>query len=236
MADDGSRAGIEVIRSGVLGEVQRAARVDRPRRATWWPQGVDRPAETPPAPKIGLGFVARRRGRRGLIIPAYCPFIWRGWKDFGTGPIGDMGIHNAAVPFAALRLGPPESVKILETSGLKSETFPIWSRLRCRFPASGRHKPVALYWYDGGQKPPETLIGGKLAGNGAIVVGSEGTLYSAEWTGGDWHLFPEEKFRDYKRPQPTLPAHPGRTITWNGSRPAKAAALPSATSSISQRR
>ncbi len=207
LANDDSRTAIEVIRSGVLGEV-RELHVWTDRATTWWPQGIDRPTDRPPTPKtldwdLWLGGAPERP-----YHPAYVPFVWRGWKDFGTGPIGDMGIHNAAVPLAALRLGPPESVKIVETSGLKSETFPKWAKLRCQFPARDGHKPVALYWYDGGQKPPESLIGGKLAGNGAIVVGSQGTLYSAEWTGGLWRLFPEEKFRDFKRPGPTLPRAP----------------------------
>ena len=25
--------------------------------------------------------------------PTYAPFVWRGWLDFGTGALGDMGAH-----------------------------------------------------------------------------------------------------------------------------------------------
>jgi len=180
------------------------------RAAGWWPQGVDRPKETPPVPKgldwdLWLGVAPERP-----YHPDYCPFKWRGWKDFGTGAPGDMGIHNAAMPYAALELGLPASVEILDTSGLKTETFPAWSRLRFVFPARGSRGPVALFWYDGGKKPSAELIGGRpVAANGAIVVGSKATLYSIEWTGSDWHLIPEDKFRDYKPPQPTLPRAPG---------------------------
>ena len=141
--------------------------------------------------------------------PAYCPFVWRGWKDFGTGAVGDMGIHNAAMPFAALDLGPPSSAELVATSGLKPETFPVWSRLKLGFPARGGRGPITLYWYDGGQKPPADLVAGrKLADNGAIVVGKKGTLSSVEWTGGDWILLPEDRFRDFKSPQPSVPRAP----------------------------
>jgi predicted dehydrogenase len=205
MAGDRSRAGIEVIRSGVLGKVtEMHVWTDRP--AKWWPQGLDRPQDQPPPPAtldwdLWLGVATARP-----YNPAYCPFVWRGWKDFGTGAPGDMGIHNTAMVFAALDLGLPSAAEILDTSELKSETFPAWSRLRLDFAARGERGPIALYWYDGGKKPSADLVGGrKLADNGAIVVGSKATLLSVEWTGGEWALLPEERFRDYQPPKPLLP-------------------------------
>jgi predicted dehydrogenase len=211
MAEDGARTGIEVIRSGVLGDVTELhVWTDRP--TGWWPQGIDRPRDTPPVPSsldwnLWLGVASARP-----YHTAYCPFAWRGWKDFGTGAVGDMGIHNAAMAFAALQLGPPASAEILQTSGLKPETFPAWSRLKLAFPGRDGRGPITLYWYDGGQKPPAELVGGsKLAANGAIVVGTKGTLSSVEWTGGDWALLPGDRFRDYKPPRPSLPRAPGQS-------------------------
>jgi predicted dehydrogenase len=208
MAHDRSRVGIEVIRSGVLGKVTELhVWTDRP--AGWWAQGIDRPKEKQPVPKgldwdLWLGVAPDRPYNE-----AYCPFAWRGWKDFGTGAAGDMGIHNAAMPFAALQLGPPSSAEIAQTSGLKAETFPAWSKLEMEFPAHGDRGPITLYWYDGGKKPPADLVGGrKLPKNGAIVVGSKGTLSSVEWTGGVWALLPEKQFRDYQPPKPSLPRAP----------------------------
>jgi predicted dehydrogenase len=208
MAHDGSRAGIEIIRSGVLGEITELhVWTDRP--AGWWPQGVGRPTERP-AVRSGLDWnlwlgVAPARPYH----PGYCPFVWRGWKDFGTGAVGDMGIHNAAMPFAALDLGPPLVAEIVATSGLKPETFPAWSRVKLEFSARGGRGPMTMYWYDGGQKPSANLVGGrKLADNGAIVVGTKGTLSSVEWTGGDWALLPEDRFRDFERPHSSVPRAP----------------------------
>src|SRR4051794_16714359 len=211
MAAAAARTGIEVIRSGVLGDVTELhVWTDRP--TGWWSQGIDRPRDTPPVPSsldwnLWLGVAPARP-----YHPAYCPFTWGGWKDFGTGAVGDMGTHNAAMPFAALQLGPPASAEILETSGLKPETFPASSRLKLEFPASGGRGLITLYWYDGGQKPSAELVGGsKLAANGAIVVGTKGTLSSVEWTGGDWVLLPRDRFRDFKSAQPSQPRAPGQS-------------------------
>ena len=52
------------------------------------------------------------------------------------------------------------------------------------------------------------MAGRKLADNGAIVVGKKGTLSSVEWTGGDWILLPEDRFHDFKPPQPSVPRAP----------------------------
>jgi len=143
------------------------------------------------------------------------PFKWRGWKDFGTGAIGDMGIHNAAMPFVGLKLGLPASAEIVKTSALTGETFPAWSILRIEFPARGDLPPVTLHWYDGGKKPSSDLIGGRqVAGNGAILVGERGALYSIGWTGGDWRLLPEDKFRDWKPPAATVPRSKGHHQEW----------------------
>ena len=64
----------------------------------------------------------------------------------------------------------------------------------------------------GDKKPSADLLGGhKLADNGAIVVGTRGTLSSVEWTGGDWALLPEDRFRDFKPPRPSQPRAPGQS-------------------------
>jgi predicted dehydrogenase len=208
MALAASRRGIEVIRSGVLGTVTEL-HVWTDRALKWWPQGIDRPADRPAVAEgldwdLWLGVAPARP-----YHPAYCPFVWRGWKDFGTGAVGDMGIHNAAMPLAALRLGVPVSAEVVRTSGLKAETFPAWSVLKVEFAARGTQGAVTLHWYDGGKKPAAELIGGRPApDNGAIVVGSKGTLLSSGWTGGDWVLLPLERFRDYQAPEASLPRAP----------------------------
>ena len=224
MAKDGARAGIEVIRSGAIGPV-RQMHVWTDRAGRLWPQGVDRPTETPPVPKgldwdLWLGVAPKRP-----YHPAYVPFKWRGRLDFGTGAIGDMGIHNAAMAYVGLKLGLPSSAEVVANSGTNQETFPTWSIMRLEFPARGDLPPLTMHWYDGGKKPSADLIGGReVAKNGAILVGDKGTMYSIEWTGADWHLFPEEKFRDYRPPEPSVPRSSGHHAEWveacKGGRPA----------------
>lgn len=214
MSEDGARRGIEVLRSGAIGPV-REMHVWTDRAKGWWPQGIERPADSRPAPSeldwnLWIGAAPMRP-----YHPAYAPFAWRGWLDFGTGAIGDMGIHNAAMAWMGLQLGLPESAEIVATSGTNSETFPEWSILRLEFPARDTKPPVTMYWYDGGKRPPTSLIGNReMAANGAILAGERGTLYSIEWTGADWHLLPEENFRGYQAPEPTIPRAVSHHAEW----------------------
>ncbi|MHC4646191.1 MAG: Gfo/Idh/MocA family oxidoreductase, partial [Planctomycetota bacterium] len=88
-----------------------------------WPQGIDRPDGIPPIPDTldwdsWLGPAPERP-----YNPAYLPFVWRGWLDFGTGALGDMGCHSFDPIFRALKLGYPTSVEATSTPA-NEETFP----------------------------------------------------------------------------------------------------------------
>jgi predicted dehydrogenase len=205
---DDTRRLVEVVQAGTLGEVREVhVWTDRP----IWPQGMDRPkdSETPPPHldwDLWLGPAPKRP-----YHSSYLPFNWRGWWDFGTGALGDMGCHNTDAAFWALKLEYPESIEA-ESSGLNSETAPKWSIIRYRFPARGKLPPVELTWYDGGKLPdrdPKTL-----PKNGCLIVGSKGTIAFKDWNPKDFVLQPEEQFKEFVSPTPTIPRSPGHYQEW----------------------
>ncbi|QDT36604.1 Gfo/Idh/MocA family protein [Stratiformator vulcanicus] len=214
------REGVEVIRSGALGDVTEVhVWTNRP----IWPQGKGRPTETPPTPPyldwdLFLGPAPERP-----YHPAYHPFKWRGWLDFGTGALGDMACHTANMPVMALNLFDPISF-VAESEGLvEGESYPKDCKITFQFPertgVDGSTLPACkLYWYDGGRKPDADMILGEDAGkkktlkvsnSGSLTVGSEGRLYSPHDYGGIWELLPLAKFEDYKMPEQSLPRSPG---------------------------
>lgn len=218
-AFEGTRRAVEVIRSGVLGEV-RELHVWTDRPAGWWPQGVDRPTDVPPVPEgldwdVWLGPVPQRP-----YHPAYVPFKWRGFWEFGTGAIGDMGIHNLDTAFWALGMGLPSSVKVRASSPVNSETAPLWSIIELSFPARAGKPPIKMVWYDGGKKPPADMACGEaLPTNGSLVVGSKGTLFTRTWNGGEskddmFLLLPRTAFADWRPPAPSLPRTAGHHQEW----------------------
>ena len=82
---------------------------------------------------------------------------WRGWLDFGTGALGDMGCHILDPTFWALDLHYPESVEAWVENvkpELASQAFPISSKLTFEFPARGKMPPLKLVWRDGHFKTP----------------------------------------------------------------------------------
>ena len=183
-AFEGTRCAVEVVQSGALGEV-RELHVWTDRPAGWWPQGIDRPQDAPSVPAtldwdLWLGPAPWRP-----YHPAYVPFKWRGFWDFGTGAIGDMGIHNLDTAFWALNLGLPRSVEVKESSPVSKETAPVWSIIELNFPARGKLPAVKMMWYDGGKQPSADLFQGEaIAKNGSLLIGVKGTLYTRDWHGG----------------------------------------------------
>jgi predicted dehydrogenase len=216
-AFEGSRRAVEIVRSGAIGEVKELhCWTDRP--AGMWPQGVRRPTETPPVPPgldwdVWLGPAQQRP-----YNTVYVPFKWRGFWDFGTGGIGDMGIHNLDTAFWALELTAPTSVQVRDCSPgyddpAFKDTCPAWCIIDMQFPARGAKPPVKMTWYDGGKVPPTDLFQGEKIpehDGGSLVIGSKGTLFTRTWHGGEnpddmFVLLPRKQFKDYQAPPKTLP-------------------------------
>ena len=213
---------VEVVRAGAIGRVREVhawcADVgwygpwSQVRQKRWaavgredWSLGPDRPRETPPVPRgldwdLWLGPAASRP-----YHPAYLPFKWRGWWQFGSGALGDMGCHIIDAAFWALDLGHPVRVEA-RSCHATSETAPVASVVHFNFPARGDMPPVKLTWYDGGLKParPDELEeGGDLPAQGLLMIGDQGKLLAG--FGGAARLLPDSLMKDFKRPAPSLP-------------------------------
>jgi len=193
----------EWVHSGAIGTVKEIhCWSDRPGNS--WPQGMNRPVETPPVPAnvawdLWLGTAPERP-----YNPAYHPFKWRGFWDFGTGALGDMGCHIINYPFFTFRLPAPSSVECVGSEGLTAECPPKWSIIKYEFPASGDRPSTTLTWYDGGKKPELPKGIKKLTANGTIYVGDKGVICApydqpAELAGEP----------DNRGPKPSLPRSPG---------------------------
>ena len=222
-ASEGTRLLCETIWDGAIGQVHEVhVWTDRPLNginAVYWPQGVDRPKDTPSVPATlnwdgWLGPAPER-----AYNPAYMPFIWRGWWDFGTGALGDIGCHSIDPVFRALKLGYPTSVDACCTL-VNDQTYPVASRVTYEFPARGGLAPVTLHWYDGGMKPPrpvELEDGRKWETNGALYIGDKGKMYNGR-------LLPESRQREYGKPPQQLERSPGHYMEWvlacKGGKPA----------------
>jgi len=191
-ATEGARLTNEWIRSGLIGEVLEVhAWSDRAGKL--WKQGIGRPKDTPPTPAtldwdLWLGPRAYRP-----YNPAYAPHSWRGWLDFGTGALGDMGCHILDHPIWALELGAPsvvESRVTLDGSVVdgkpNNDSFPIATVIYFTFAGKNGRPPVHLTWYDGGLMPPapaELPAGQRLPDNGVLYIGSKGKMFHSSHGG-----------------------------------------------------
>lgn len=224
-AANGFREGVEIIRSGALGPIHEVhVWSNRP----IWPQGIDRPKNTPPVPKTLTWDLWQGTAPERDYSPAYVPFAWRGWWDYGTGALGDMACHTMNLPFMGLELGYPTSIEA-ETSGTNGDSYPKWSMIRFQFPARRSLPEVRLTWYDGGKKPSIKILenyskAGKLDESGCLLIGEKGALYSKGDNGRDHLLLPQEQFAGFKPPNPNLPRSPGHHKEWilacKGGKPA----------------
>lgn len=184
----------------------------------FWPQGIDRPAETQPVPSgldwdLWLGPAPVRP-----FSHIYLPFVWRGWFDFGCGAIGDMGNYSFDTIFRVLKLGPPQSVEASSTKPYP-ETFPAASIIHFYFPEREGMPPVSVHWYDGGMAParpsglPDDYVMTGEDHEGLVFVGDQGILMCG-FTGENPRLLPASKMKDFAPPAKTLPRSAGAYREW----------------------
>jgi hypothetical protein len=225
-ATEGARLTNEWIQAGIIGEIQEV-HTWSDRAGLLWKQGIDRPRESPPVPatldwNLWLGPVRERP-----YHPIYAPVGWRGWWDFGTGALGDMGAHIIDHPVWALRLGPPSVVEarttldgtILPDNKRNFETYPIASIITFEFPARGSHPPVTLTWYEGGLMPPTPPEMARAKGwrrlpdNGVLYVGTKGKMHHSSH-GGMPQLLPSELHEEAAKVPKTMKRSPGHYEEW----------------------
>jgi len=213
-AGEETRLIVEWIEDGAIGDVNEVhIWTNRP----IWPQGITRPEAIPSCPEtldwnLWLGPAPHRP-----YHPCYHPFNWRGWWDFGTGAVGDMGAHFIDQPFWALGLGHPTTIQASSTK-FNNETYPLASIITYHFPERKNKPAVKLVWYDGGLMPPrpeELEPGRKMgdSGGGVLYIGTKGKLMHGTY-GTGVRLIPETAMQQYSRPKKTIPRSPGIYQEW----------------------
>lgn len=206
-AGDGIRVLKEWIDAGVLGEVREVQSwTDRP--AKYWPQGnlklPDHSKFIPVAPStldwdLWQGVAPVRD-----YDPAFVPFKWRGYWDYGTGALGDMGCHLLDGVHWALQLDAPTHIEAVSALA-NNLTGPSSSMVTFQFPARGKFPPLTLKWYDGGlipTPPPELEANRQLPDNGTLIIGSKATVLATVYY-QSVRLIPETRMRELA---PSLPA------------------------------
>jgi predicted dehydrogenase len=221
----GTRITEGIVQSGLLGEVHTVeVWTNRPT----WPQGVQSPKdkkETQPIPAevdwdLWLGTAPYRDYHE-----AYMPFRWRGYWDFGTGALGDMGCHFIDVPYRAMKLGYPLSVECsvgqVYVDFFKEAYFddvcPPSAAIHLKFdnPGAKKNKILNFNWYDGGIRPqlPEGCDYEKVFANrdgGMMFIGTKGVL-AAELFGNNPKFFTKDGYQEIKMPNPVRPLVDGDT-------------------------
>lgn len=210
-ASEATRLLTEWIADGAIGPVREVYNwSSRP----FWPQALETPKEADPVPSylnwdLWLGPSPNRPFNR-----IYQPFVWRGWYDFGSSSIGDMGCYSFDTIFRVLNLDAPERIEASSTP-VFPDSYPLASVFHFHFPARGEMPPVVLHWSDAGIKPekPDELGDAELPDEGLLFVGDKGKILS-EFEGGEPHLIPESADKAYQRPPKTLPRSIGHYEEW----------------------
>jgi len=204
---------VELIRAGAIGTVREVHNWCN--RVPLGPRS--RPPETPAVPPylhwdLWLG-PAPERPYHPTYFTGGCLW-WDKWWDFGNGTIGGMGPHIIDLACWALDLQIATEVEAdSDPKGGYTEVYPEWLKIRWEYPAEGSRPPLAVYWHDGGKRPPSPpdVDLAKWGGLGMLFVGEKGQLLSDY---GQHRLLPEKQYKEFQRPAPSIAPSIGHHQEW----------------------
>ncbi len=205
---DGVRQLMEWYDAGTIGDVHTVyCWTDRP----VWPQGIPWPTQKAEVPKeldwdLWLGTAPYKDYVEKLV-----PFNWRGWWDYGTGALGDMGCHIIEPAFRVLHLKYATDVQASVGSvyvdefkrGYFPDSCPPSSHVTLHFPKTNKTKgEVTVHWMDGGIQPerPEELGANETfgdGGNGTLFIGTKGKMMCGTY-GANPKLLPLSRTEEVK--------------------------------------
>lgn len=196
----GERFAVHIMQSGVLGKIREVHTFSEKE----WGDMDPVPDRKDPVPAgfnwdLWLGPAEERPYIEGY----YHPGNWRKRRDFGTGTLGDMGCHIFSSWMRGLALTSPLRVKSTGPAP-GPHNWAIGGRVEYTFPGTEytADKEVRVIWYDGAARPPQEIaevVGGKLPGQGSVILGTEGTLLFGH--GSRPMLYPADRFRDFRFPR-----------------------------------
>lgn len=199
MGNQGSSAeGVDLVCEWIWnGEIGEVTKVDTFTDRPIWPQGLNAPEKIDKVPKTLNWDLFTGPAKMKPFNQIYTPWNWRGWWDYGTGALGDMGCHILHPVFKGLKLGYPTKVQGSSTL-LLQDCAPQAQHVKLIFPARDNMPKVSLpevevHWYDGGLKPdlPEGWPAGKNMNNdggATIFYGTKDTLICGCYGKDPWLL------------------------------------------------
>ncbi len=192
-----------------------------------WPQGVPTPTGKFDVPKELDWDLWLGTAKAIDYNPAYLPFNWRGWWNFGTGALGDMACHIMDPVFRVLPIDYPSEVECSVSTiwtgvfqeGQYTDSCPTSSIVHFRYPGKNGKPDIQLTWMDGGLLPrrPLELLPDEAMGNwdgGVIFEGTKGKVM-ADCYGENPRLLPTKLMKEVTLPAEKYPRVPeGHYVQW----------------------
>lgn len=210
-ANEGLRQGVELVKSGVLGDITEVHSWIGGKRGM--PADLGAPTEPPKNLNWDL-WLGCRPDRP--YTDKLAPYDWRFWWEFGTGESGNWGCHILDIPYWALDLQYPTNVS---GSGPAPDPLktPTSMSTVLDFAATSARPALKLHWYHGvpailAEKGLKTADVDHTKSMNNLFIGTKGMLLCGFDT-GKYKLLPEDKFKDVK-PSKALGKSPGFHQEW----------------------